>query len=104
MAIYLGYHRIGDKILRSSFEPQPKQHWVEITKGMSGWFAVDMWLNPGGDGAPDSFPEPYNTGICRYADPLQAAEEAVMWADDMDVPCALDKAIWEKLRAKGLIK
>jgi hypothetical protein len=95
------YERIVDG--PNCFTPTPGEHWVQLTTGMSGHFAVEVWLN-NEEPALGPFPEPYNTGIGRYRTPEEAAEEAVSWADDMDVPCILSQALWDDLKARGQIK
>jgi len=60
---------------------QPGDYWVTTTQGMSGHFAVLMWLNPGEDFGP--FAEPYDTGIGRFATKDEAIEEAELMADQM---------------------
>lgn len=77
---------------------KPKEGYVTLTSGISGHFAVQVWFNPEG------FEEPYDTGIGRYATQVEAAEEAVMWADDQDLPCVLPMYIWEELQKQGLIE
>ena len=44
---------------------------ISVTRGMSGHFAVHYWWNPEHGG----FPEPYNTGIGRYATREEAIED-----------------------------
>lgn len=63
-------------------QPKPGDHWLEITAGMSGHFAVEVWLNPEMGG----FVEPWQTGIGRYATPLEAYQEAKVLAETEDLP------------------
>jgi hypothetical protein len=63
----------------------PEQHWMSVTKGMSGYFAVEMWINPNDGDEP--FPEPWNTGIGRYVTEAEAYEEAKMLAQLDGMPC-----------------
>jgi hypothetical protein len=65
-------------------ELEPGQHWIDITHGMSGYFAVQMWLN--NEDMNNPFPEPYDTGFGRYRTPKEAYEEAKDWANDNDLP------------------
>jgi len=60
---------------------QPGDYWVTTTQGMSGHFAVLMWLHPGGYFGP--FAKPCDTGIGRYATKDEAIEEAELMADVM---------------------
>lgn len=60
---------------------EPGEHWIDITQGMSGHFAVEIWSNPDGP-----FPEPWQTGIGRYATAREAYDEAKSWADNDDLP------------------
>ena len=48
---------------------------ITTTHGMSGYFAVMYWWNPEG------FPEPWDTGIGRYATVEEARVEAQQWAE-----------------------
>lgn len=52
--------------------------WIEVTSGMSGYFAVMLW-----DGC--GFPEPWETGDGRYGEPEPAEAEARRWAADENV-------------------
>lgn len=54
--------------------------FVTTTKGMSGHFAVLMWLNEEEDFGP--FWEPYDTGFGRYATREPAVAEAKYWAEE----------------------
>lgn len=51
--------------------------FITTTHGMSGYFAVMMWLNPEMGG----LLEPYETGIGRYATEDEARAEARDWAE-----------------------
>ncbi|MFI5422912.1 MAG: hypothetical protein ACHQWH_03095 [Nitrososphaerales archaeon] len=64
-------------------EVQPGDFWISTSRGMSGWFAVLIWLNPGGDDF-GPFAEPYDTGIGRYATKEEAVKEGKDWADMMN--------------------
>ena len=70
------------KTKSGTFELKPGNHWISVTEGMSGHFAVEMWINPEMGG----FPEPYETGIGRYKTVDEAREEAQMWAENEDLP------------------
>jgi hypothetical protein len=84
------------------FKPKPGEHWVEVTHGGNGYFAVEVWLNDQDyPGLP--FVEPYNTGVGRYTIHHEAAEEAVMMADELGLPCWLGASTWIILAEKGLI-
>ena len=83
------------------FEPKPGEHWVEVTKGGRGYFAVEVWAN---DQLEKPFSEPYDTGVGRYMTYVGAAEEAVMMADELGLPCWLPQETWNSLKAEGLIK
>lgn len=54
------------------------KEFITTTEGMSGFFAVHMWLNEEEDFGP--FWEPYDTGFGRYATREQAIVEAIEWA------------------------
>ena len=56
------------------------KNFITVTQGMSGWFAVHMWLNEEEDFGP--FWEPYDTGIGRYATREAAELEARQWAEE----------------------
>jgi hypothetical protein len=53
---------------------------IQVTKGLSGWFAVMLWWNP------DGFAEPYETGEGRYALQADAIAEAKEWAEGAGLP------------------
>ena len=54
------------------------KNFITVTEGMSGFFAVHMWLNEEDDFGP--FWEPYDTGYGRYATRDGAEVEALEWA------------------------
>jgi hypothetical protein len=56
------------------------KNFITVTEGMSGFFAVHMWLNEQEDFGP--FWEPYDTGMGRYATYAEALDEALGWAVD----------------------
>jgi hypothetical protein len=56
------------------------KNYITVTEGMSGFFAVHMWLNEEEDFGP--FWEPYETGMGRYATREEAEVEAKRWAED----------------------
>ena len=66
----------------------PGSHWITTTKGMSGHFAVEVWMN---DKEPDlgPFPEPWETGVGRYRTEAEACVEAWHLAHDLDLPYCL---------------
>lgn len=76
----------GMKILK------PGDHWMTVTYGMSGWFAVDMWINPGEKSCfpphevTGPFAEPWTTGIGRYREKILAYEEAKFMAENSEMP------------------
>lgn len=55
------------------------KQFITTTQGMSGFFAVHMWLN---EEEKDIGPfwEPYDTGIGRYETREEAEREAIDWA------------------------
>lgn len=63
----------------------PGEQWVTITKGISGYFAVIMWIN---NETPElgPFAEPWDTGMGRYTDPEHAKFEARAIAEDNNLP------------------
>ena len=56
------------------------KEFITVTEGISGFFAVHMWLNEEEDFGP--FWEPYDTGMGRYATREEAMVEALAWADE----------------------
>lgn len=56
------------------------KYFITVTEGMSGFFAVHMWLNEEEDFGP--FWEPYVTGMGRYATREEAEVEAIEWAEN----------------------
>ncbi len=76
------------RIASPGWEPKPGEHFMTVQELGSGWAAVEMWINNehaeglfGGGPLPD-FPEPYDTGIGRYATENEAREEAEFLARD----------------------
>lgn len=67
---------------------KPGDHWWAVTRGMSGWFAVELWMNPGelphSSGGP--FTEPWETGLGRYKTELEAQNEAYYNALATEMP------------------
>ena len=59
---------------------KPGDHWISVTSGMSGYFAVELWLN--NEDTDCTFIEPYDTGYGRYATYGEAKDEAMQWAAD----------------------
>jgi hypothetical protein len=57
--------------------------FITITEGMSGFFAVHMWLNEEEDFGP--FWEPYDTGFGRYATREEAEVEAKSWSQETGI-------------------
>lgn len=51
-------------------------NYITVTYGMSGYFAVELWWNPGG------FYEPWTTGSGRYKDRADAVIEAKQLAEE----------------------
>ena len=63
---------------------KPGDHWISVTQGMSGYFAVEMWLN--NEDSDMIFAEPYDTGFGRYATYGEAKDEAMEWAVSEQLP------------------
>lgn len=55
--------------------------YITVTKGMSGWFAVQLWWNEE-DPELGGFWEPYDVGFGRYATREEAVKEGQAWAAD----------------------
>lgn len=55
--------------------------YITTTHGMSGYFAVMIWLNPDLGG----FEESYQTGTGRYKSSSAAVMEGTIWAADEDI-------------------
>lgn len=66
----------------------PGDHWIEVTRGMSGWFAVEVWMN-NQDASLGPFPEPWDTGVGRYATEAEACVEALALAAEKGLPYQL---------------
>lgn len=62
--------------------------YITVTSGMSGYFAVKMWLNAEDYEFP--FWEPYETGVGRYLNKDLAIEEAKAWAIEEELEFKLD--------------
>lgn len=73
-----------DLMNRASKECQDMaKEFITVTEGMSGFFAVHMWLNEEEDFGP--FWEPYDTGMGRYATHEEAMVEALAWSDETGI-------------------
>lgn len=55
------------------------KEFITVAEGMSGFFAVHMWLNEEEDFGP--FWEPYDTGFGRYDTREEAIADAKEWAE-----------------------
>lgn len=66
--------------IRYISNPIQGQAAIDITSGMSGYFAVHYWWNPKG------FHEPWDTGIGRYRTAKEAYQEAKEMAIELDLP------------------
>ena len=65
----------------------PGEKWVTVTTGLSGHFAVVMWINnEDQQDVMGPFPEPFDTGLGRYAHRDEAKDEALLIAEDFDLP------------------
>lgn len=69
--------RAGTKKLEDQVVDKP-EFWIEVTSGMSGYFAVMLWNGSG-------FPEPWDTGMGRYRTSAQAEVEARQWAAEEEL-------------------
>jgi hypothetical protein len=65
-------------------QPRTYPYWT-TTSGVSGFFAVMIWLNDQEPGL-GPFEEPYDTGYGRYATVEEAAQEATANAQAMELP------------------
>jgi hypothetical protein len=63
---------------------KPGDHWISVTQGISGYFAVEMWLN--NEDGNDTFAEPWDSGIGRYKTYEEAKIEAMYWAVSEQLP------------------
>lgn len=61
---------------------KPGDHFIGVTQGISGHFAVEYWINPEMGG----FIEPWDTGLGRYATREAAVAEARFMAEDSGLP------------------
>jgi hypothetical protein len=66
-------------IISTREEKEMTKRFITVTEGMSGFFAVHMWLNQEEDCG--DFWEPYDSGIGRYATREEAEVEARQWAE-----------------------
>lgn len=63
---------------------KPNNPYITTTQGMSGHFAVMIHTHE------DDFPEPWESGIGRYATEDEAIQEAKEWAEAEELeykPC-----------------
>jgi hypothetical protein len=74
-------------MIKTFSDLKPGDHWITTTSGMSGYFAVQMWLN--NEDTTCVFPEPYDTGFGRYATKAEAENEARLWAENENIPLFL---------------
>jgi len=63
------------------FDGTNTQPFITVTKGMSGYFAVQMWWNTQDHPDLGGFWEPWDTGMGRYPSQQEAIQEAKEWAD-----------------------
>lgn len=64
---------------------QARDKWIEVTKGMRGWFAVMMWVHPAENDLP-MFPEPWVSGNDSFIREEDAKLEAIAWAKAENMP------------------
>lgn len=60
-------------------------HFITVTQGIAGFFAVEMWWNSDLGG----FWEPYESGLGRYRTRREAEAEARVWARNEGLPVYL---------------
>jgi hypothetical protein len=69
----------------TSKQLQPGDHFVTITNGMRGWFAVEMWVNnvdfPG-----STFWEPWQTDDFSFRTADEARVAAIQYAAMCELP------------------
>lgn len=65
---------------------KPGQHWLTVQKLGSGWAVIEYWMNNERTEVPEDFPEPWTTGISRYATEAEAMVEAHQWSNNMQLP------------------
>lgn len=61
------------------------KRFITTMQGMSGHFAVEMWLNETGEHNLPPFWEPWDTGLGRYATKEDAVLEAKAWAEEQEM-------------------
>jgi hypothetical protein len=61
---------------------KPGDHFIGLSEGVSGHFAVEYWINPDMGG----FVEPWETGLFSYATREEAVAEAHIMAEDTGLP------------------
>lgn len=69
----------------TSKELQPGDHFITVTNGMRGWFAVEMWLNDE-DFEHTTFWEPWQSDAMSYRTEEEARVRAIQLADWEDLP------------------
>lgn len=69
----------------TSKELKPGDHFVTVTCGMRGWFAVEMWLN--NQDFPDTtFWEPWQTDDFSFRTADEARVRAIQYAAEAELP------------------
>lgn len=77
---------------QDNWQPKPGESYMTTSHGMSGYFAVQIWVNPNMGG----FEEPYNTGFGRYATEYEAYQEAEAMAIAEDIPLIFKEYTYEE--------
>jgi len=72
-------------ITKTYAEIQPGEHFISVTQGMRGWFAVEMWIN---NEEPElgPFPEPWQSDPSSFATKEEAVSYAQILAPILNLP------------------
>jgi len=60
--------------------------YIEITRGLRGFFAVHVGVYQNANDVNDTYQEPIQTGFGSYKTSDAAIPEAQIWADDLEIP------------------
>lgn len=63
------------------------EHFVTVTHGMKGYFAVHIGLTTDEIG---TYHEPYESAYFGYPTAWEALLEAMQWAEDCEMPLVID--------------
>lgn len=72
-------------IISSTEQLKPGDHFISVTRGMRGYFAVEMWMN-NEDAELGVFAEPWSSDDLSFGNEEQAKRRAHDLANEMALP------------------